>query len=206
MWWEWCPDLPLVHVVLGVVQPHPDLHHVPLPDKVEDVLHVLCVGPSPSPSCTRRQARPGVSPSHSQSQSAQVLLLKTGQPWIRSLYFLARHWDRVRLTEVPGTSPCVDLVFTWQSPGEVPVVTVVPCDDVRQCRVRGEVRGDVSVSTGRVEPHYWEHLSPLHQTRVTWWPETTLTHHVRLGSNTDYICTSCCLVLLLSTLYYNVLM
>ena len=73
-----CPDLPLVHVVLGVVQPHPDLHDVPLPDEVEDVLHVLCVGPSPS--CTRRQARPGVSPSHSQSQSAQVLLLKTGQP------------------------------------------------------------------------------------------------------------------------------
>ena len=91
-----------------------------------------------------------------------------------------RDTETVRLTEVPGTSPCVDLVFTWQSPGEVPVVTVVPCDDVRQCRVRGEVRGDVSVSTGRVEPHYWEHLSPLHHTRVTWWRATTLTHHVRL--------------------------
>ena len=39
-WSPRCPDLPLVHVVLGVVQPHPDLHDVPLPDEVEDVLHV----------------------------------------------------------------------------------------------------------------------------------------------------------------------
>ena len=30
---------PLVHVVLRVVQPHPDLHGVALPDEVEDVLH-----------------------------------------------------------------------------------------------------------------------------------------------------------------------
>ena len=30
---------PLVHVVLRVVQPHPDLDGVALPDEVEDVLH-----------------------------------------------------------------------------------------------------------------------------------------------------------------------
>ena len=31
---------PLVHVVLRVVQPHPDLDGIALPDEVEDVLHV----------------------------------------------------------------------------------------------------------------------------------------------------------------------
>lgn len=31
---------PLVHVVLGVVEPHPDLDGVALADPVEDVLHV----------------------------------------------------------------------------------------------------------------------------------------------------------------------
>ena len=35
---------PLVHVVLGVVQPHPDLHHVALAYEVEDVLHGVAVG------------------------------------------------------------------------------------------------------------------------------------------------------------------
>ena len=30
---------PLVHVVLRVVQPHPSLHRIALPDEVEDVLH-----------------------------------------------------------------------------------------------------------------------------------------------------------------------
>ena len=30
---------PLVHVVFCVVQPHPDLDGVPLPDPVEDVFH-----------------------------------------------------------------------------------------------------------------------------------------------------------------------
>ena len=34
-----CSDSPLVHVVLGVVQPHAHLHGVTLPDEVEDVLH-----------------------------------------------------------------------------------------------------------------------------------------------------------------------
>ena len=34
---------PLVHVVLGVVQPHPDLHHVALAYEVEDVLHGVAV-------------------------------------------------------------------------------------------------------------------------------------------------------------------
>ena len=34
-----CCDSPLVHVVLGVVQPHAHLHGVTLPDEVEDVLH-----------------------------------------------------------------------------------------------------------------------------------------------------------------------
>ena len=42
-------DSPLVHVVLGVVQPHAHLHGVTLPDEVEDVLHgeaaVLPCGP-----------------------------------------------------------------------------------------------------------------------------------------------------------------
>ena len=41
--------------------------------------------------------------------------------------------------------------------------------------VRGE--GDDSVSTGRVYPHYWEQISPLHTRhhhRVTWRPATTL--------------------------------
>ena len=32
-------DIPLVHVMLRVVQPHPDLDGVSLPDEVKDVLH-----------------------------------------------------------------------------------------------------------------------------------------------------------------------
>ena len=48
-----CCDSPLVHVVLGVVQPHAHLHGVTLPDEVEDVLHgeaavvpcVPCISP-----------------------------------------------------------------------------------------------------------------------------------------------------------------
>ena len=31
--------LPLIHVMLGVVEPHPDLDGIALPDPVEDVLH-----------------------------------------------------------------------------------------------------------------------------------------------------------------------
>ena len=61
---------PLVHVVLRVVQPHPDLHGVALPDEVEDVLHgaagdqvsgdvfydvMSCVA---LPRCAQRSAQP----------------------------------------------------------------------------------------------------------------------------------------------------
>ena len=85
-----CSDSPLVHVVLGVVQPHAHLHGVTLPDEVEDVLHgeaavVPCVplcSPvlpcHPSTRCitiTAGLLRPGVLlpslPSHQP---------KTGQP------------------------------------------------------------------------------------------------------------------------------
>ena len=58
---------PLVHVMLRVVQPHPDLHGVALPDEVEDVLHgdqvsgdvfydvMSCVA---LPRCAQRSAQP----------------------------------------------------------------------------------------------------------------------------------------------------
>ena len=39
----WCgkPDSPLVHVMFCVVQPHPNLDGVALPDPMEDVLHLV---------------------------------------------------------------------------------------------------------------------------------------------------------------------
>ena len=37
----WQQHSPLVHVMFSVVQPHPHLDGVPLPDPVEDVLHLV---------------------------------------------------------------------------------------------------------------------------------------------------------------------
>ena len=62
---------PLVHVVLRVVQPHPDLDGVALPDEVEDVLHDVPEGDQVSgdvfpdvmscavlPRCAQHSAQP----------------------------------------------------------------------------------------------------------------------------------------------------
>ena len=59
-----CCDSPLVHVVLGVVQPHAHLHGVTLPDEVEDVLHgEAAVVPCISPVSPLSGPAPGVSQS-----------------------------------------------------------------------------------------------------------------------------------------------
>ena len=107
--------------MLGVVQPHPDLHHVPLPDKVEDVLHVLLVVLSCSPELISEQrttaplARcvtltlpvpvcPGVAAQNWTALNTLTLLSGQTAQTLRG--------DTVRLTEVPGTSPCASLDFT----------------------------------------------------------------------------------------------
>ena len=63
---------PLVHVMLRVVQPDPDLHGVPLPDPVEDVLHGC------SASCP---------PHYRDLQQTVVSLLTTTA--VRTVFFLS---------------------------------------------------------------------------------------------------------------------
>ena len=115
--------------------------------------------------------------------SAQVLLLKTGQPWIRSLYFLARH----RVTGRVGQEHLPLLPRSSQDSPQVRgggVALSGQGDDVMQSVVRGRggwewvlVLGGCSLTTGNISARY----TTRHHTRVTWRPATTLTTHFRLG-------------------------
>ena len=140
----------------------------------------LSVGGPSSEHSTRAQ----VCHSHTLSlPSAQVLLLKTGQPWIRSLYFLARH-------RVTGRVGQEHLPLLPRSPQDSPqvrgggVALSGQGDDVMQSVVRGRggwewvlVLGGCSLTTGNISARY----TTRHHTRVTWRPATTLTTHFRLG-------------------------
>ena len=78
---------------------------------------------------------------------------------------LRRRRDTVRLTELPGTSPCGGLGFTWQSPGGGWRGWSL-CDDVIQANVRGEwglavlVLGGCTLTTGNISARYTTAESP----------------------------------------------
>ena len=80
---------PLVHVVLGVVQPHPDLDGVALPDEVEDVLHDAPGAGAPGDQVSSDVFSDVMScaalPRCAQ-HAAHSALAQTGQPWILSTF------------------------------------------------------------------------------------------------------------------------
>ena len=96
---------PLVHVVLRVVQPHPDLDGVALPDEVEDVLHDAPGAGAPGDQVSSDVFSDVMScaalPRCAQ-HAAHSALAQTGQPWILSTFCSqSRHFSgRRRLISV----------------------------------------------------------------------------------------------------------